>query len=76
MNEKNNRIIKLWDITKLDKEIYSLESDTAKNIGIPFVNGYSKLLYVFGKEEKPIYIYVYDYNINQITNILKLLFIF
>ena len=53
----NNRMLKLWDIKKLDKEIMSIKTDTSMNVCIPFADRELKLIYTLGKEEKPINVY-------------------
>ena len=54
------KILNLWDIKKLDKEVDSIIIDSSKNTCIPFVNRELKLIYTIGKGEKKIHIYNYS----------------
>ena len=67
-NKNDCRILKLWDMNKLDKEINSINIDSSINIGIPLVNRENKLLYIFGKEEKPLYVFDYSKGIFEKKN--------
>ena len=54
------KILNLWDIKKLDKEVDSIIIDEYKNACIPFVNRELKLIYTIGKGEKKIHIFNYN----------------
>ena len=64
----DNRMLQLWDIRHLDKEINSIKIDKSINIGIPFANNEKKLLYVFGKQEKLLYVFDYSKGIFEKNN--------
>jgi len=74
-NKKGEKMLKLWDIRKVNEdytsqgELSSIKIDKSFNISIPFINRELKLLYSVGKNEK--FIKVYDYNGDKLSEINK-----
>ena len=64
-NKAGMKILKLWDIRKVNpdltsSEVTSVQIDTSKTVSTPFVDRESKLVYTIGKGEA--YIHYYDYS--------------
>ena len=59
-NNNGNRLLKLWDMKKIDKEISSIIIDNSTHITTPFVNPILNIIYTVGKEEN--FIHLYDYS--------------
>ena len=63
------RVLKLWDMKKLDKEISSIVIDESIRTTTPFVNNQLKIIYTVGKEEKMINLY--DYSEGVLKDLFK-----
>ena len=64
-NKAGSKLLKLWDIRKVNQDLTSSEVtstsiDTSKTVTTPFVDRESKLIYTIGKGEA--YIHYYDYS--------------
>ena len=70
--DSNYRMLYLWDIRNLNKEINSIVIDSSINTCNLFVNRELKLIYIVGKEEKKIYVYNYNDNNYQLEGTYEL----
>ena len=59
--EGQYKILYLWDIRKLDKEVDSMIINSSHNNFTPFVDREFQIIYIAGRKE----IYAYDYNNNN-----------
>ena len=68
-NNNRERLLKLWDIKKIDKEISSINIDNSSHSTIPFVNPKLNIIYTIGKEED--FIRIYDYSEGIVKSLIK-----
>ena len=65
--EGKGRMLKLWDIKNIEKEISSIKIDDSKEQPNIFVNRELKLIYSFGRREKFINVYGYNADLNYLS---------